>query len=57
MRFFDLQPTAHKNADQAPDAEKVPFIVAKRIREAILDGTEARSPFVNLLLARGPFSE
>src|SRR5258708_6470665 len=31
------QPTAHKNADQAPDAEKVPFVVAKRIREAILD--------------------
>jgi DNA-binding GntR family transcriptional regulator len=31
------QPTPHKNADQAPDAEKVPFVVAKRIREAILD--------------------
>jgi DNA-binding GntR family transcriptional regulator len=31
------QPTADKNADQAPDAEKVPFVVAKRIREAILD--------------------
>jgi DNA-binding GntR family transcriptional regulator len=31
------QPTAHKNTDQAPDAEKVPFVVAKRIREAILD--------------------
>jgi DNA-binding GntR family transcriptional regulator len=31
------QPTVHKNADQAPDAEKVPFVVAKRIREAILD--------------------
>jgi DNA-binding GntR family transcriptional regulator len=31
------QPTAHKNADRAPDAEKVPFVVAKRIREAILD--------------------
>ena len=37
MRFLDLQPAAHKNADQAPDAEKVPFVVAKRIREAILD--------------------
>ena len=31
------QPTAHKNTDQAPDGEKVPFVVAKRIREAILD--------------------
>jgi DNA-binding FadR family transcriptional regulator len=31
------QPTAHKNADEAPEAEKVPFVVAKRIREAILD--------------------
>ena len=31
------QPTAHKDTDQAPDAEKVPFVVAKRIREAILD--------------------
>jgi DNA-binding GntR family transcriptional regulator len=31
------QPSAHKNADQAPDAEKVPFVVAKRIRDAILD--------------------
>jgi len=30
-------PAAHKNADQAPDAEKAPFVVAKRIREAILD--------------------
>jgi DNA-binding GntR family transcriptional regulator len=32
------QPTAHKNTDQAPDGEKVPFVVVKRIREAILDG-------------------
>jgi DNA-binding GntR family transcriptional regulator len=31
------QPTSHKNADQAPEAEKVPFVVVKRIREAILD--------------------
>jgi len=31
------QPTVHKNTDQAPDGEKVPFVVAKRIREAILD--------------------
>jgi DNA-binding GntR family transcriptional regulator len=31
------QPTAHKNANQAPGAEKVPFVVAKRIRDAILD--------------------
>jgi DNA-binding GntR family transcriptional regulator len=31
------QPTAHTNADQAPDAEKVPFAVVKKIREAILD--------------------
>src|SRR5258708_29031071 len=31
------QPTAHKNTDQAPVGEKVPFVVAKRIREAILD--------------------
>jgi DNA-binding GntR family transcriptional regulator len=31
------QSTAHKNTDQAPDGEKVPFVVAKRIREAILD--------------------
>jgi len=31
------EPTAHKNADQAPEAEKVPFVVAKGIREAILD--------------------
>jgi DNA-binding GntR family transcriptional regulator len=31
------QPTAHKNTDQAPDAEKVPFVVAKKIRDAILD--------------------
>src|ERR1700745_1386414 len=30
-------PAAHKNADQAPDAEKVPFVVVKKIREAILD--------------------
>jgi DNA-binding GntR family transcriptional regulator len=30
-------PAAHKNADQAPGAEKAPFVVAKRIREAILD--------------------
>ena len=32
------QPAAHKNTDQAPDGEKVPFVVVKRIREAILDG-------------------
>jgi GntR family transcriptional regulator, trigonelline degradation regulator len=31
------QPSAHKNADQAANAEKVPFVVAKRIRDAILD--------------------
>jgi DNA-binding GntR family transcriptional regulator len=31
------QPTAHKDTDQAPDGEKVPFVVAKRVREAILD--------------------
>jgi DNA-binding GntR family transcriptional regulator len=31
------QPTVHKNADQAPEAEKLPFVVVKRIREAILD--------------------
>src|SRR5258708_21784832 len=31
------QATAHKNTDQAPVGEKVPFVVAKRIREAILD--------------------
>src|SRR5690349_19606236 len=30
-------PAAHKNADQAPNAEKAPFVVAKRIRVAILD--------------------
>src|SRR5258708_35931239 len=31
------EPTAHKNGEQAPEAEKVPFVVAKGIREAILD--------------------
>src|SRR5260221_1646088 len=31
------QPTAHKNTDQAPDSEKVPFVVVNKIREAILD--------------------
>jgi DNA-binding GntR family transcriptional regulator len=31
------QPTAHQPTDQAPDAEKVPFVVVKKIREAILD--------------------
>src|ERR1700758_3146881 len=31
-------PAAHKNADQAPGAEKAPFVGAKKIREAILDG-------------------
>ena len=31
------QLTPYKNLDQAPDAEKVPVVVVKRIREAILD--------------------
>jgi DNA-binding GntR family transcriptional regulator len=31
------QPAVHKNTDPAPDGEKVPFVVVKRIREAILD--------------------
>src|SRR5258708_13459816 len=31
------QPTAHKNTVQAPVGEKVAFVVAKRIREAIRD--------------------
>jgi DNA-binding GntR family transcriptional regulator len=31
------QPTAQKNANQMQETEKVPFVVAKRIREAILD--------------------
>jgi Transcriptional regulators len=31
------RPTAHRNTDQALDGEKVPFVVAKSIRGAILD--------------------
>jgi DNA-binding GntR family transcriptional regulator len=31
------QPSPHKNTDQTQETEKVPFFVAKRIREAILD--------------------
>src|SRR5260221_13574822 len=30
-------PSAQKNANQIQETEKVPFVVAKRIREAILD--------------------
>jgi DNA-binding GntR family transcriptional regulator len=31
------QPSAQKNANQMRETEKVPFVVAKRIREAVLD--------------------
>jgi DNA-binding GntR family transcriptional regulator len=31
------KPSNRKNANERPEAEKVPFVVAKRIREAILD--------------------
>jgi DNA-binding GntR family transcriptional regulator len=32
-----LQPSSPNNANETQEAEKVPFLVAKRIREAILD--------------------